>query len=498
MKLMSYHSSIIRTYTILTVMLLGVIVQSCKKEKIPAKPTNIGTVRFAANAYTIENNATDTLNITLPLSLPLEEDATVLVSIDTSGTLDPTEYAISPAIPAAGLLISLPKGATAVSFNVKSLNNFEGQKTLILKLTSPTGGVSVSNTNASATVTIKGNPIIYPEIQTSTATLSLGNTISGNNSASQSYTLKGVKLKVDVTVTASDNFEISLDDVTFVNSLKVPFATVNETPVTLYARFNALTGINQSVTGTITHSSGTVIDNTIVVTAIEYGVATPGVLIMKDDFNYGAATSTLDAVSGGIWSVFSGSGSPAAYLPTGLSFTGYAGSNVGGAIVSENGSGSRKDYERSFPTVNSGVVYAAQLINVSASNTTADFFLGLRAPGSGSYYNRINVKDDGSGSHPVFGVGKSSSTVDFASGTYNYGTTYLVVTKYDFDTGISSLYVLGSPPTKFEPPVPNASTNSGSGPSSLGGVFIRQNQGVLTATYDGIRIATSWKEAVGL
>lgn len=498
MKIMSHHSSIIRAYTILIVVLFGVILQSCKKEKIPAIPTNVGTVRFDANAYTIENNAADTLGISVPLSLPLEEEATFLVSIDTSSTLDPSEYAIVPAIPTAGLLLKLPKGSTEVSFKVKSLNNFEGEKTLVLKLTSATGGLTVSNTNASATVTIKGNPIIYPEIQTSTATLSLGNTISGNNSASQSYTLKGVKLKVNVTVTASDNFEVSLDNTNFVSKLTVPFATVNAAPVTIYARFTALTGINQQVSGTITHSSGTVVDNSIAVTAIEYGVASPGVLIMKDDFNYGTATSTLDDVSGGVWSVFSGSGNPAAYLPTGLSFTGYAGSNVGGAIVSENGSGSRKDYERSFPTVNSGVVYAAQLINVSASNTSADFFVGFRAPGSNSYYNRLYVKDDGSGSHPVFGIGKSSSTTDFASGTYNYGTTYLVVSKYDFDTGISSIYVLAAPPTKYEPPVPNASTSSGSGPSALGGVFIRQNQGVLTATYDGIRIATSWKEAVGL
>lgn len=496
MKLMSNHSAIIKTYAIMMVILLGIMVQSCTKTKIAPIPTNIGTVRFAANAYTIENNSADPLVVVLPLSLPLEQDATVLISVDNSGTAASSQYAISPAIPDAGLLLTLPKGSTTVSFNVKSLNNFEGEKTLVLKLGSPTGGVSVSNTNASAVITIKGNPIILPEIQTSTATITLGNTISGTNSASQSYTLKGVKLTANVTVTGSENFQVSLDNIAFANTLTIPFATVNAASVTIYARFTALTGINQTFSGTITHSSGTVLDNTITVSAIEYGVALPGVLLMKEDFNYGSTISTLDAVSGGAWPVFSGTGNPAVYLPTGLTFAGYAGSNIGGAIVSENGSGSRKDYFKNFPAVTSGVIYAAQMINVSASNSTVDFFSGLRDPG-GSYYNRINVKDDGTGK-PTFGIGKSSSTLSFASGTFSYGTTYLVVTKYDFDSGISSIYVLASAPTKYEPAVPNATTNVGSGPASLVNIFVRQNTGVLTATYDGVRIATSWKDAVGL
>ncbi len=497
MKLMSYHSAIIKTY-IITTMLMGIMVLSCTKEQIGITPTNVGTVRFAANAYTIENNATEPLIIKLPLSLPLEQDGTVLVSIDTSGTIALSEYTITPALPSSGRLITLPKGSTEVSFNINSLNNFEGEKTLVLKLSAPTGGLTVSNTNASAVINIKGKPIINPEMQTSTATLSLGNTISGTSSPSQSYTLKGIKLIANVTLTGSDNFEVSLDNTKFSTSLIIPFAIVNTAPVTIYARFTALTGINQPVSGTITHSSGTVIDNTIVVNGIEYGVALPGSLIFKEDFSYGASSSTLKAVSGNAWPVFGGTVNPVAYLPNGLIFNGYAGSNVGGAIVSENGAGSREDYSTTFNKITSGVVYAAQLINVSAANATVDFFSGLRDPAiAGNYYNRLNVKDDGTGK-PSFGIGKSSSTVAFASGTFSYGTTYLVVTKYDFDSGISSLYVLGSPPNKYEPPVPNATTNVGSGPAALGNVFIRQNTGVLTATYDGIRIATSWREAVGL
>ncbi len=499
MKIISFYSSIIKAFSIMILMGMVFMVQSCKKEPIGEKPVNVGTVRFAANAYTIENKATDPLVVTIPLSLPLEQDATVLVSIDTSSTIKPDQYVITPAIPVNGLLINLPKGSTEVSLNVKSLNNFEGIKTLVLILTMPSGGVTVANTNARAVINIKGDPIIYPEIKTSVSTLTFANTVSGLNSASMSYSLTGVKLIADVQVAASENFEVSLDNVNFASNLTIPIAAVKAGATTLYARFTALTGVNQTVSGTITHSSGTVPENVIAVSGIEYGVASPGVLLMKEDFNYGSTAGTLDDVSGGNWKVFSGNLNPIAYLTNGLTFAGYAGSNIGGAIVSENGSGSRKDYETTNNTnvASSGVVYAAQLINVSATNTTVDFFAGMRQPGSGSYFNRINIKDDGTGK-PTFGIGKSSSTVAYASGTYNLGTTYLVVTKYDFDTGISSMYILNSAPTKYEPPVANATTSAGSGPSSIAGIFVRQNAGVLTATFDGVRLATSWKDAVGL
>ncbi|TDG37677.1 hypothetical protein EZJ43_00860 [Pedobacter changchengzhani] len=496
MKLMSYNSSIIKTYAIIMVMLVGIMGISCTKALIGEAPTNVGTVRFTANTYTIENKTTDPLIVTLPLSLPLEEDATVLLTVDNASTIASTEYSISPAIPPSGLLISLPKGSTEVSFNVNSMNNFEGEKTLVLKLTAPTGGVTVSNTNATTVINVKGDPIIYPEIQTSALT-AFAPTISGSTSPSQSYTVRGIKLTSNITITASDNYQISLDNTNFVTTLTLPFAAANAAPITVYAQFTALTGINQTVTGTITHSSGVVPSNTINVTGIEYGVALPGVLVMKDDFSYGSTTSTLDAVGAANWSVFSGTLNPIAYMPTGLSFTGYAGSNVGGAIVSANGSGSRKDYIRSFgTTISSGVVYQAQMINPSVGSTTGDFFAGMADAGN-NYFNRITVKDDGTGK-PSFGLGKAAGTVIFASGTYSYGTTYLVVTKYDFDSGTSTMYVLTSAPTKYEPPVPNAVNSSGTGPASLSKVFIRQNTNALTATYDGVRIATSWKDAVGL
>lgn len=496
MNLIAAHSSSTKNRIIMLLMMLAVLFNSCEKDKFNV-PQNVGTIRFEANSYTIENNTVDPLTIVLPLSLPLEEAGTAVVTVDAQSTIAADQYTITPAIPAEGIKLNLEKGATEVSFQVSSLNNFEGEKTLILKLTSATGGLSIANIDATTTLTIKGNPILYPEIKPSVFDFAFGNVITTTISPSQSYIVSGVKLTADMTINASTNYQVSLDDNTFSSSLIVPLATINTAPVTVYARFAPNTGINQAVNGTITHSSAGIPDAVINLSGVEYGNATPGILLLNENFNYGTTASTLKAVSGSNWPVFSGSVNPVKYISSGLSFAGYGSSGVGGAVISENGSGSREDYSRSFATQSSGVVYAAQLVNIASAGATADFFGGLRDPAAGSsYFNRLNVKDDGG--KPSIGIGKSSATVAYAGGTYSYGTTYLVVTKYDFSTGLSSLYVLNGAPSVIEPPTPDASTSAGSAPGALGNVIIRQSTNALTVTYDGIRIATSWKEAVGL
>ncbi|WP_316810939.1 hypothetical protein [Pedobacter heparinus] len=497
MNLIAAHSSGIKTRVIMAIMIMGMLLNSCEKDKFNV-PLNVGTIRFAANAYTIENNTVDPLTIVLPLSLPLEEEATVIISIDGQSTIAADEYTISPAIPAEGLTLKLPKGATEVSFQLSSLNNFEGEKTLVLKLGSALGGIAVANTNASSSINIKGNPIIIPEVKTSESGIAFGSVVTGTISTSKSYVLIGVKLTADVQVSATANFQVSLDDNTFSNTLTIPFAVANAAPITIHTRFNANTGVNQTITGSISHSSGTVPDATVTLTGIEYGVAAPGILIMKEDFSYGATAGNLTTLGSANWSAFSGAGvSPIKYVTPGLTLAGYVGSGVGGAAISENGSGSREDASRNFTAVNSGVIYTSHLINIASAPATAggDFYLSWRDPAA-AYFNRIYVKDV-SGKLNI-GVGKSSATTAFSATAYDFGTTYLLVSKYDFNTGVSSIYVLSGAPGLIEPPTADATTSTGSGPSSLVNIMFRQNTGVLKATTDGIRVATSWKEAVGL
>lgn len=180
-------------------------------------------------------------------------------------------------------------------------------------------------------------------------------------------------------------------------------------------------------------------------------------------------------------------------LYPGLYYTGYIGSGKAGAVISENGTGSREDNSTAFTPQSSGTIYVAQMINIAAA-AGGDFFTALRDPANG-YFNRVYVRDN-AGS-PQIGLGKSSTTVVYSSLNYTYGTTYLLITKYDFITGVSSMYVLSGAIPLIEPAVPDAVTSTGTGPLSLVIVCLRQNTTALTATYDGLRVATSWKEAVG-
>jgi hypothetical protein len=475
---------------------IGITFVSCKKGDL-FKPSNIGTIRFAASSYTIENNTLDPLKIVLPLSLPLEEDATAVITVDAQSTIQSSEYTTSPGIPNTGLVVKLAKGATEASFDLSSLNNFEGERTLVLKITSATGGLTVANTNASTVVTIKGNPIILPEIRLSETGIAFGNVTAGTTTPAISYSVTGTKLTSNINLTVSPNFQISADNVSFGNSLVVPFADANAGGVTVYVRFLATTGTNQTITGNITHTSAGASDINLALSGVEYGNAASGVLLMKDDFSYGSTAGDLKTVTTN-WSVYSGTVNPVKYAISGLSFPSYAGSAIGGSAVMENGSGSREDMVRTFTSQNSGSVYAAQLVNVASAPTGGGFFLSLvNATSSPTFYNRVFIKDNGGSLN--FGLGRTSTSTIYGTTNYSFGTTYLVITRYDF-SGASYMYIL-SPGSisAIEPATADITNSAGTGATVLLGIGVRQNtETPLLATFDGIRIATSWKEAVGL
>lgn len=493
MNIRLHKNNLLQWLPVCCFLLMALSVLSCKKRELTI-PENVGTIRFESSSYTIENNSTDTLNVVLPLSLPLEEDARVVIAVDKSSTINKKEFVSDPVIPVDGLVLNLAKGATLARLKITSLNNFEGNKNLVLKIAAATGGLSISNTNTTTNILIKGDPIILPEIKTSVTGIAFGNLAAGSTAPSQSYNVWGIKLTSGVQITASANFQLSLDDNTYSQSVSITAAAVDAGQTTVYVRAIANTGINQPLTGTITHTTAGAPDVAIAVSAVEYGNAAPGILIFKDDFEYGATAGNLKAVTN-TWPVFSGSVNPIKYVVPGLSYIGYAGSNKGGAVLVENGSGSREDNSTAFTAQNSGTIYVAQMVKITAGGATTDFFTSLRDPANG-YYNRVYVRDNGGS--PQIGIAKSDPTVFYSSGIYSYGNTYLVITKYDFNTGISSLFVLSGTIPTIEPPVPDAQSSTGTSPASVVNVCLRQNTTILTATYDGLRVATSWKQAVGL
>jgi hypothetical protein len=99
------------------------------------------------------------------------------------------------------------------------------------------GAASITVTTGSATsntATFTIDPANVPSISTSTTALNPFTTIAGTASASQSFTSTGSNLTENITVTAPANFEVSLNNSAFSNSVIVPAAAT-----TIYVRVKA-------------------------------------------------------------------------------------------------------------------------------------------------------------------------------------------------------------------------------------------------------------------
>jgi hypothetical protein len=147
--------------------------------------------------------------------------------------------------------------------------------------------------------------------------------------------------------------------------------------------------------------------------------------------------------SSSVWKTHSGAANQILFQTTGLSYTGYASSNIGGAAAIINGSGSRQDINWIIPiSISSGNVYVSFLLNVSVaggSGTTSDYIFHLNDTSGNILPNnvfraRVFIRDGSSPSTFQIGVNKGSSTTStvWTTTNYNLNSTHLVVLKYIF------------------------------------------------------------------
>ena len=211
-----------------------------------------------------------------------------------------------------------------------------------------------------------------------------------------------------------------------------------------------------------------------------------------EEFNY-AAGSTL--VSNG-WIANSGAGTNSITVNSGaLTYSGYASSGNGNMVTLTN---TGEDAYRTFDQVTLNSLYAAFLVNIETAKTAGDYFLTLSTNPQNAYSARIFAKDDGNG-NLLFGIAKAS-VANYASGTYSYNTTHLIVIKYTFigstaddETGIYiDPSVPGSEPSSFDA----QGTTSENDANGIGSVVLRQgsSSNAATLSISGIRISTSWGE----
>ena len=115
-------------------------------------------------------------------------------------------------------------------------------------------GITATNSLGSDSQTLSLT-VMDPALRLSTNSLSGFSSILGQEGAIQSYTISGSSLTNNITVTAPAYFTVSLDSVTFTNSLTLTPSAGTLSDKTIFTRLaaNAPQGVN---TGTITHSGG--------------------------------------------------------------------------------------------------------------------------------------------------------------------------------------------------------------------------------------------------
>ena len=213
--------------------------------------------------------------------------------------------------------------------------------------------------------------------------------------------------------------------------------------------------------------------------------------LLTENFSYTTAGNITAATAN--WTAHSGSTFYPQYTNTGLTFTGHAGSGVGGSMtLAANGVA---DVNRTFTSQSSGTVYMGCLVNFSSTTTNAtDYFLHFN---SSTFNARVLAQKSGTALR--FGVSKAA-TPTLATTDFAFGTTYLLVVKYTFITGTANdqvdLWVLPAfASTEALAGTPLQTTTTGTDATALNAVAVRQGTPPV-GSIDAIYVGTTWAQAV--
>ncbi len=219
-----------------------------------------------------------------------------------------------------------------------------------------------------------------------------------------------------------------------------------------------------------------------------------GISLLVEDFSYTAG----DSLKNNGWSIHSGSTDNILVSNSGLTYAGYAGSEVGNAA---NMFGTGIDVNRGITTQNQNgtSLYLSAMVNVTdAIDQSGTYFMHLGARASETSFTnfcaRVWVKVVSN--NVQFGI-SNSTTATYGSSTYSKNSTYLLVVKYTINTSGADplkLWVLSSgvPASEAEAGTAEVTISGETGVDSINAVALRQATGLPDIIVDGIRIATSW------
>jgi len=203
--------------------------------------------------------------------------------------------------------------------------------------------------------------------------------------------------------------------------------------------------------------------------------------LLIEDFDYPIG----DLLTAHGWVAHSGGGTQPIDVTTGLPFSGYAGSGIGGAANIDN---TGEDDNKTFAAQTTGTVYTAFIIQTQATNSAGYFLCLSLNPINTTFVSRVWVNATGSG----VGIGTAAPT------TYipiTPATPTLLVIKLDIATKISSLFVFNTFPAS-EPGTADATFTETATFANIGSIALRQYNAAEKVVVDGIRIANTWADAV--
>ncbi|WP_298238456.1 T9SS type A sorting domain-containing protein [uncultured Algibacter sp.] len=218
-----------------------------------------------------------------------------------------------------------------------------------------------------------------------------------------------------------------------------------------------------------------------------------GQVIFNHNFNFGDTSGDLVTISSNFWFEGNTNSPKVGYQEGSLSLTNYEYLVKGGSATINNGV-IGESVATGFGSVNSGDVFYSALVNLSSTGTgDSGFFMHLNTTGS-EIRGRLFAKTDGGGFK--FGIISQGSNANIKYGTniYSFNTTYLVVVKYDFSNGVSTLYVLSAPTALESGATVEAISDAVTVVAAIDEIGIRQHTNGPVGAIDNIRVATTWAD----
>lgn len=222
--------------------------------------------------------------------------------------------------------------------------------------------------------------------------------------------------------------------------------------------------------------------------------------LLTENFAYPAG----DSLGAHGWVSYSGgSTNVLSVTAPGMTYAGYPLSNIGNATsLAVSGQDAYLNFSQPDST---GSMYASFMVKVNTAQT-GDYFFAFLPPTSTTLYTSRFYAKDSSGSL-AFGLSKSTLAaggIFYTGGNYSYGTTYLVILKYQFNPGTTTddamsafIFAAGLPTT--EPSSATIGPITGTaGDNTLGRIALRQGGAASSPTVniDGFKVTTSWSGIV--